>query len=34
VRSGISGELEMSRVPEKRRPHITLDTVADLLEWL
>jgi NagD protein len=34
VRSGISGELEMSRVPTKRRPHVTLETVADLLEQL
>jgi NagD protein len=34
VRSGISGALELSRVPEKRRPHVTLDSVADLLELL
>jgi len=34
VRSGISGALDLSRVPAKRRPHLTLETVADLLERL
>jgi NagD protein len=34
VRSGISGDLDLSRVPEARRPHVTVDTVADLLERL
>jgi len=34
VRSGISGTLDVSRVPERRRPHVTLDSVADLLERL
>ena len=34
VRSGISGELDVTRIPERRRPHITLDTVADLLDRL
>ena len=34
VRSGISGALDLSRVPEKRRPHLTVDSVAELLEWL
>ena len=34
VRSGISGDLDVSRVPEQRRPRVTLETVAQLLEWL
>ena len=34
VRSGISAALDLSRVPEKRRPHLTLDSVGDLLERL
>lgn len=34
VRSGISGTLDLSRVPKRRRPHVTVDTVADLLERL
>ena len=34
VRSGISGELDLSRVREARRPHLTLETVADLLDRL
>ena len=34
VRSGISGALDVSRMPERRRPHVTLDTVADLLDRL
>jgi HAD superfamily hydrolase (TIGR01450 family) len=34
VRSGISGSLDLSGIPERRRPHVTVDTVADLLEWL
>ena len=34
VRSGISGALDLSRVPERRRPHVTVETVAELLEWL
>ena len=34
VRSGISGALDLSRVPERRRPHVTLETVADLLDRL
>ncbi len=28
VRSGISGALDLSRVPEKRRPHLTVDSVG------
>ena len=34
VRSGISGDLDLSRVPDTRRPNVTVDTVADLLERL
>ena len=34
VRSGISGALDLDRIPERRRPHFTLDSVGDLLERL
>jgi len=34
VRSGISADLDLATVPEKRRPHLTVGTVAELLEWL
>jgi ribonucleotide monophosphatase NagD (HAD superfamily) len=34
VRSGISASLDLSRVPEKRRPHASIDGVAELLDWL
>jgi 5'-nucleotidase len=34
VRSGISGALDLSGIPERRRPHFSVDTVAALLEWL
>jgi NagD protein len=34
VRSGISGALDVSRLPERRRPHLTFDTVAELLDRL
>jgi hypothetical protein len=34
VRSGITGSLDLGRVPERRRPHASVDTVAELLEWL
>ena len=34
VRSGISGALDPSRMPEKRRPHLTLNSVGELLERL
>jgi 5'-nucleotidase len=34
VRSGISADIDLSTVPEARRPHVAVDTVADLLEWL
>jgi HAD superfamily hydrolase (TIGR01450 family) len=34
VRSGISGAVDISRIPERRRPHLAVDTVAELLERL
>jgi NagD protein len=34
VRSGISGALDLSSVPEKRRPQHDVESVGKLLEWL
>jgi HAD superfamily hydrolase (TIGR01450 family) len=34
VRSGISSSLDLTVVPEGRRPDVTIDTVAELLPWL
>ncbi len=34
VRSGISADLDLERVPEAQRPDLTVGTVAELLEWL
>lgn len=34
VRSGITGSLDLGRVPERRRPHDVVDTVADILDRL
>src|SRR4051812_34798799 len=34
VRSGISGAMDLSRLPEDRRPHAVIDGVEELLEWL
>ena len=34
VRSGISGSIDLERVPEQRRPHLTVDGVGDLLDRL
>jgi 5'-nucleotidase len=34
VRSGISGSVDLDRIPESRRPHVVVDTVAELLAWL
>jgi 5'-nucleotidase len=31
VRSGISGSIDLGRVPEPRRPHLAVESVADLL---
>ena len=34
VRSGISGDVDLGRVPERRRPDAVIDGVADLLDLL
>jgi HAD superfamily hydrolase (TIGR01450 family) len=34
VRSGISGQIDLARVPDSRRPHAVVDGVADLLPLL
>ena len=34
VRSGISADLDLERMPEAQRPDLTIGTVAELLEWL
>jgi HAD superfamily hydrolase (TIGR01450 family) len=34
VRTGISADVDLGRVPEKQRPALTLGTVAELLAWL
>jgi HAD superfamily hydrolase (TIGR01450 family) len=34
VRSGITGNMDLSRLPEERRPHAVIDGVEELLEWL
>jgi NagD protein len=34
VRSGISAEIDLDRVPEKRRPHATVADTSELLDWL
>lgn len=34
VRSGISADLDVGRIPEKRRPDLDVATVAELLPWL
>ena len=34
VRSGISADLDLDRVPEAQRPDLTVGTVAELLQWL
>jgi HAD superfamily hydrolase (TIGR01450 family) len=34
VRTGITGSIDLSRLPEKRRPHAVIDGVGELLEWL
>jgi HAD superfamily hydrolase (TIGR01450 family) len=34
VRSGISAEMDLSRVPEKRRPHASVSDTSELLDWL
>jgi HAD superfamily hydrolase (TIGR01450 family) len=34
VRTGITGDMDVSRLPEKRRPHAVIDGVEELLAWL
>jgi HAD superfamily hydrolase (TIGR01450 family) len=34
VRTGITGQMDVSRLPEKRRPHAVIDGVEELLAWL
>jgi ribonucleotide monophosphatase NagD (HAD superfamily) len=34
VRSGISGGMELDRLPAARRPDAVVDGVAELLDWL
>lgn len=34
VRSGTSASIDLGRVPEKRRPHASIEGVAELLDWL
>ena len=34
VRSGISGQIDLQTVPERRRPDAAIDGVAELLDWL
>jgi HAD superfamily hydrolase (TIGR01450 family) len=34
VRSGISGTIDLTRVPERRRPDAVIDGVEEMLEWL
>jgi HAD superfamily hydrolase (TIGR01450 family) len=34
VRSGISGAVDLDRVPERRRPDAVVDGVEEMLEWL
>ena len=34
VRSGISGQIDLDRVPERHRPDTVIDRVGDLLRWL
>jgi len=34
VRSGMSGTMDLERVPERKRPHAVIDGVEEMLEWL
>lgn len=34
VRSGMSGSVDLDRVPERRRPHAVIDGVEEVLPWL
>jgi hypothetical protein len=34
VRSGISGKVDLARVPERLRPDAVVDNVEEVLGWL
>ena len=34
VRSGITGDMDVATLPERRRPHAVIDGVKELLRWL
>jgi ribonucleotide monophosphatase NagD (HAD superfamily) len=34
VRTGTTGNLDMSRLPEHQRPHAVIDGIEELLPWL
>jgi HAD superfamily hydrolase (TIGR01450 family) len=34
VRSGTTGDLDVTRLPERQRPHAVIDGVEELLQWL
>jgi 5'-nucleotidase len=34
VRTGITGNMDLTRIPERRRPHAVIDSVEELLGWL
>ena len=34
VRSGISGDVDVRELPERRRPDAIVGDVSDLVEWL
>lgn len=34
VRTGTTGDMDVSRLPERRRPHAVIDGVEELLQWL
>jgi ribonucleotide monophosphatase NagD (HAD superfamily) len=34
VRTGTTGDLDVSRLPERQRPHAVIDGIAELLPWL
>jgi HAD superfamily hydrolase (TIGR01450 family) len=34
VRTGTTGDLDVTRLPERRRPHAVIDGVEELLQWL
>jgi ribonucleotide monophosphatase NagD (HAD superfamily) len=34
VRSGISGRIDLDKLPERQRPDAVVDGIAELLDWL